>query len=258
MGALLSKIAYAHTHKKPNYIPAVGWMGLTKEDLEEIGSSTSILKVDAAPNVQELANADPTFDHYVKTMGTIFKDDPDGLGRGVGEWSDGNYRYKGQQLLSGKFNLFLYIIENGDVVLESDLTRHEQLLIHSVDEKKKVEYLKLEDYEGFVIQGSETYHGFGVSKKTDGSEHYEGHWKLGQRHGFGGMFYKGEGYYIGAWKDNQRSGYGVMTYQNGEVWKGNWKEGMRDGEGILYEAFSQQESDDEHVSEMETRQNRAS
>lgn len=79
--------------------------------------------------------------------------------------------------------------------------------------------------------------GFGIwIPNGDENYQYEGHYKSGNRDGFGKAIYTFGDTYEGEWLDNKQNGYGVYTWKNGDVYKGYWVNGYEEGEGTVYHA----------------------
>jgi len=81
--------------------------------------------------------------------------------------------------------------------------------------------------------------GYGV-KQTSSGLCYEGHWQLGQRHGYGTLRRKEpngsiQRIYVGQWHQNKRHGEGKQFYPDGSVYFGQWLAGQRSGQGILWQ-----------------------
>lgn len=75
--------------------------------------------------------------------------------------------------------------------------------------------------------------GFAVSSPTKIEGKYEGEKNnLGEKHGYGIMYYAGGDIYEGGWCNNKKDGKGIYKYSNGDVYEGEFRIGLKHGDGI--------------------------
>lgn len=76
--------------------------------------------------------------------------------------------------------------------------------------------------------------GFGIYIDYE-EKRYEGHWKDGNKNGFGKIYFKtGTLLYEGEWKNDERNGKGISYFFDHIEYEGEWKEGCWCGCGVLY------------------------
>lgn len=90
-------------------------------------------------------------------------------------------------------------------------------------------------YKGnvLVIDGQVRYDGEGTMEYHSGSPKvsYVGHWKNGNRDGYGVLRFSNGSRYEGDFKNGKYDGEGTLYYQSGEKYVGGFKNGKYDGKG---------------------------
>ncbi len=109
----------------------------------------------------------------------------------------------------------------------------------------------LDEADGVIESGNETYYYFGDYTKengrngrgrtlmSDGKTAYEGDYRNDMRHGVGAFYYRsGDLCYFGNWSENKRSGFGMgFNSDTGISHTGNWSENKPNGVGVRFDKF---------------------
>lgn len=95
---------------------------------------------------------------------------------------------------------------------------------------KYIDEEKTEIYEGDWDLSTNTYNGYGILVKSDGSK-MEGYWAQNKLNGPGRHINAGGDCYEGTYKDGQLSGFGTYVQYDSNSYKGNWSNGKMNGEG---------------------------